>query len=79
MHMLPSASPGREALDVKHFKPQALAALCKAAEQQSQELTLPPALPVHLRPPPPPPGAGNCNFSSVFEGEGLRATGSVQH
>ena len=54
--MVPKASPGREALDVKHFKPQALAALCKAAEQQSQELTLPPALPVHLRPPPPPPG-----------------------
>ena len=30
-------------------------------------------------PPPPPPGAGNCNFSSVFDGDGLRSAGNVQH
>ena len=46
-----------DALFERTAKPQALAALWSATEQQSGgELTLPPALPSHMQLPPPPPG-----------------------
>ena len=46
-----------DAIFERKAKPQALAALWSATEQQSSgELTLPPALPSHMQLPPPPPG-----------------------
>ena len=59
-----------DAIFERTAKPQALAALWSATEQQSGgELTLPPALPSHMQLPPPPPGdppwVGRVDTSSM--------------